>query len=169
MKPHGYWTKERCQEEALKYTTKKEFGLYSASAYNRAKKLKIIDDICSHMIISGNIIKRCIYVYEFVDNSAYIGLTYNIDNRHSRHLKQLNSPVYKNVKNNILYKLKQLTNYINIEEARELENFYVNKYKNENWNVLNLKKTGGLGGNILKWTYDMCLKESKKISNYKRF
>lgn len=48
-KPKGYWTKEKCKEEALKYTTFKDFREYSSSAYSTAKRLKILNKICLHM------------------------------------------------------------------------------------------------------------------------
>ena len=37
-KPNGYWTKERCAEEALKYETKSEFQKNSGGAYRAALK-----------------------------------------------------------------------------------------------------------------------------------
>lgn len=37
-KPKGYWTKERCAEEALKYSTPDEFRKNAGSAYVIAKK-----------------------------------------------------------------------------------------------------------------------------------
>ena len=48
--PNGYWTKEKCQNEALKYTTKIEFLKKSNNAYQSSIKNKWIDDICLHMI-----------------------------------------------------------------------------------------------------------------------
>jgi hypothetical protein len=48
-KPVGYWTKEKCQEEALKYKTKKEFQKNS-SAYGISAKNKWINEVCSHML-----------------------------------------------------------------------------------------------------------------------
>jgi len=45
----SYWTKERCYEEALKYSTRNDFRKKSGSAYERARKTKILDEICSHM------------------------------------------------------------------------------------------------------------------------
>ena len=48
-KPRGYWTKENCHQEALKYQTRSEFYLGSNSAYNAARKNKWLDDICLHM------------------------------------------------------------------------------------------------------------------------
>ena len=49
-KPNGYWTKEKCQEEALKSNTKKEFMKNSVSAYNAAKKNGWLDEISQHFI-----------------------------------------------------------------------------------------------------------------------
>ena len=37
-KPKGYWTYERCQKEASKYTTRKELFINNQSAYNSARK-----------------------------------------------------------------------------------------------------------------------------------
>ncbi len=49
MKPNGYWTKERCIEDAKKYKTKTEWQLKSGSAYNRAGTKGWINDCCTHM------------------------------------------------------------------------------------------------------------------------
>lgn len=51
MKPHYYWSKERCLEEALKYKTRKEFSDNSSSAYTLCLKKKWIEEACSHMKI----------------------------------------------------------------------------------------------------------------------
>lgn len=45
-----YWTKEKCQKEALKYKTKKEFRLNCKSCYMVILKKKWIDELCSHMV-----------------------------------------------------------------------------------------------------------------------
>ena len=37
-KPKGYWTKEKCQEESLKYKTRTEFQKNSSRAYHICKK-----------------------------------------------------------------------------------------------------------------------------------
>ena len=48
--PHNrFWTKERCQEEALKYTTRRDFQKGCGSAYNAAKRMGVLDTICAHM------------------------------------------------------------------------------------------------------------------------
>lgn len=48
-KPNGYWTKERCFDEALKYKTRSSFKKQSGSAYARSCENGWIDEICSHM------------------------------------------------------------------------------------------------------------------------
>jgi len=169
-KPKGYWTKQRCKEEALKYTTRKEFEEKSPSACGKARDLKFMNEICSHMIIVGNIVKRCIYSYEFPDNHVYIGLTYNIEKRNNRRKKDKKDAVTVHIIKTGLQPIKkQLTEYINIEEAKIKEGEYVEKYKNEKWIILNRFKTGGLGGNILKWTKEKCREESLKYKSRSEF
>lgn len=48
-RPAGYWTKERCQEEALKYNRRVKFKTKSSSAYNTARKMGLLDEMCKHM------------------------------------------------------------------------------------------------------------------------
>lgn len=49
VKSKNYWTKEKCQQEALKYELKSEFRKLSISAYNISIRNKWIDEICHHM------------------------------------------------------------------------------------------------------------------------
>lgn len=158
-KSHGYWTKENCHKEALKYDTRINFRKGSSWAYRIALKNDWMNDICSHMKIIGNLFNRCIYVYEFTDNYAYVGLTFNLDNRHNKHLSK--GPVHKHIQINPNYILKQLSDYIDVDEAKKLEDKYVKDYKKNNWNILNIKKTGGIGGRKY-WTKKRCEKEALK-------
>jgi len=157
----NHWTKEECYKESLKYNTKTELIKNNDSIYRKIIRENWIDEMCSHMKLVGNKYKRCIYVYEFDDNHAYIGLTCNLDNRNKDHLSgKKNSSVYDYIKlSKINPKLTQLTNYINVEEAVKMEKFYVEKYKKNNWIILNRTKTGGLGkmGKISK---EKCLEIS---------
>lgn len=139
-----YWDKDKCIEEALKYKTKKDFYNFSLNVYKRCLRNKWLDEMCSHMMICGNRYKRCIYVWEFEDKSAYIGLTYNLNNRIRRHMVEKTSSVYKHLKK-FKGDCKQLTDYIDIEKAQNEEIYYIRFYKNNNWNVLNISKGGGLG------------------------
>lgn len=49
VKPNGYWDFEKCKEVALFYETRMDFKNDSGSAYSAAVRLKILDQICSHM------------------------------------------------------------------------------------------------------------------------
>ena len=163
-KPPYYWTKEKCQKESLKYESKSEFKKHNAGAYNAAKKFKCLDEICSHMIPLGNLYKRCIYVYEFSDNTAYIGLTYNLNERNRRHLKKGVISEYLKITNT--YNLKQLTDYLNIEDAKKTEIFFIDNYKKNGWVVLNKHIGGELGTGKIKWSYERCKIEAQKY-NYR--
>jgi len=68
IKPDGYWTKEKCQKEALKYKNRTEYS--KNPSYQQSINKGWLDEICSHMQSFGDKYKRCIYVYEFNDNSA---------------------------------------------------------------------------------------------------
>ena len=166
---NGYWTKERCKEESLKYDNKKDFRNKSYSAYKSSYYNNWLDEFCSHMKQLGNTYKRCIYVYEFNDNHAYIGLTYNINDRNFEHLNREKSAVNKHIKICNDYTFKQLTEYIDVDNASKLEGDYVEQYKNNGWIILNKSKTGGVGGNTLIWTKEKCLEESLKYDNKKDF
>ena len=48
-KRNGFWTKERCKEEAKKFCNRTEFHKKSSSAYDSAFKNGWLDEICSHM------------------------------------------------------------------------------------------------------------------------
>jgi len=169
-KPAGYWNKEKCQEIALKYKYKKDFIKNDINAYNAAHRLKYLDDICDHMIEIGNLKRRCIYSFEFDDNSVYVGLTLNINERKTDHLCREKSSVFKYLdknKNNFIF--KQLTDYLPINEAKDMEGKYVNQYKEKGWKILNKVKTGGVGGNTLYWTYKKCKEEALKYKNKSSF
>lgn len=49
-KPNGYWTKEKCIEEAAKYKTKVEWQKHGGSSFSIASSNKWIEDCCKHMV-----------------------------------------------------------------------------------------------------------------------
>ena len=148
---NNYWIKDNILVEALKYKTRKEFKEKSHKAYVGASKLNILNDVCEHMEITGNVLSRCIYAFEFSDNYVYVGLTCNDDRRKREHLNDIKSPVYKHMKeNNISPKHILLSNgYVDVEVAQELEKSWYLNYKNNGWFMLNSNRLGGTGGIIL--------------------
>jgi len=163
-KSKNYWTKEKCQEDALLYKSRSEYNKKSCSSYCKAWENGWLDEICSHMLTIGNKYKKCIYSYEFLDTkTAYIGLTFNLTVRNEQHQKR--GPVFIYSQNNKITNFIQLTDYIDVEDAKVKEEFYVNKYLSEGWQVLNTAKPGAIGGGVRKWTLEKCILDAKKYNN----
>lgn len=163
-------TKEKCKELALKCKTRNEFYKKYKSAYNKSLKNDWHEELCEHMIKIGNYYNRCIYVYEFDDNYAYVGLTYNLEKRKNKHLIDKKSHVYKHIKNtNSNFITKQVTDYLNKDEASLLEEKIIQEYKKTGWYILNKQKGGGLGGNIIKWDKEECIKLGLKCKTRNEF
>jgi hypothetical protein len=108
---------------------------------------------------TGNYSNKMVYAYEFRDEknnpiAAYVGLTDKEDIRHKEHMtgitregKPIETSVTKFIKENPnlhVTKIK-ITDYIDWKLARELEDNYEKKYRDEGWKVLNVAKTGSLG------------------------
>lgn len=93
-KNNGYWTYERCREEALKYISSSELQRKCSSVYNKIY-INSWNELTQHFIKIGNRYKRLVYVYEFSDNFFYVGITGNINRRKKQHTNDINSSVFK--------------------------------------------------------------------------
>jgi len=121
--------------------------------------------------------KRYIYAFEFIDNHAYVGLTYNINKRKNQHLNIIyNNSLKKSAvfdyicESNLIPEFKILTKEpINELDAVIMENYYISEYRKNNWILLNKMKGGGLGGNNIIWTYEKCKKEALKYNTRSEF
>jgi predicted GIY-YIG superfamily endonuclease len=118
----------------------------------------------------GNMKKRLIYAQEFSDNSVYVGLTCDIKRRTEHHLKHNKETVFKYVKKTgLLPKLKILTDFLPLEESIIKEKEWVEVYKKNKWNVLNISKTGGIGNTIAKWNIELIMIISNKYKTKSEF
>lgn len=146
---NGFWTKEKCEDLAKKFNNKRDFRKKYPVAYDVSIKNGWIDIVCGHMISLGNKYNRCVYVYEFSDKTAYIGLTYDLEFRNKRHLittHRSKSPVYRYMlKTSLIPKLIKVSNYIDAQDASRLECKVLDDYRNIGWNILNTSKAGSLG------------------------
>jgi hypothetical protein len=164
-KPKGFWTLEHCQEDALKFTNKLEWAKISAGAYDAAIRNNWMELCCKHMISLGSKYRRLIYAFEFSDKSVYVGLTFNIEKRKSDHLLSNKSAVHKFIqKTKLDYEFKVLSDYLDRDNASIEEGKFLKIYKDNGWRILNRIKTGGLGGDIRKWTKETCIIEALKYS-----
>ena len=172
-KDYPFWTKERCANEALKYTYRNDFGKKSRSAYSTALNNGWVDEICLHMVKKGNKMMRCVYLCEFPDNTVYVGLTYNFENRINEHINistKKQSAVGKYIiKTNLLPKFSKISDYVSIDKAVNIEEENRLKFISEGYNVLNESKCGSLGGKDLYWTYDRCKEIALSCVSKKEF
>lgn len=162
LRPTGYWSIERITEEAKKYNTKKDFRYNSSGAYHKAHKLGIIDSVCSHMKVLGNLHKRFVYKITFTDGAIYVGLTMAPETRFQAHTTNDNSAVYRYMLETGLEPTFELINenLLSAQEAAELETFIIDEYRKDGRQVLNSVRGGALGSREAIWTPDTIKKEA---------
>ena len=161
------WTKELAHQEALKYNTKNEFKINSPRAYSASHVHGWVNDITKHMIVMGDKFKRMVYVFEFSDNHAYVGLTQDKMRRNYSHLdtEKLTSPIARHiVKTGKQPEYKELSVYIDAKEAEELVDSTIKKYKEYGWTMLNKQKGGNLGASKTNFTKEMVQQIVKKYT-----
>ena len=171
-KVESKWTKDLCFEIGRKFKTKVDFeknakGCYIASL--RAGWLKEMDWFVPAAIEPLDMFKKthCVYVYKDDElNVAYIGLTSNLRVRHSRHKLHGTVHDYFTSLDMEIPKPIVLKDNLTPEESRYYEDFYVGKYKEMGYNVLNKactgKYSGSFGGGRVKYTYEKCYEIAKE-------
>lgn len=146
------WTEEELLEDAKKYNFKIDWEIGNRKAYNAAKSRKILDKCCAHMKRKINPFVDdigIIYGYFFNDNSVYIGLSIQQEKRHKYHLNNKDSPVFKKIKDGLIYEFKIIEENIPNEDLSDREIYYISKYRDLNYMVLN-KDKGGTRGNLYR-------------------
>lgn len=181
-KPNGYWTYERCKDEALKYTTRSEFQKTNGGCYEKARKCCWLDDICVHMIIKkhkfgywNNIEnckreislytnrtefkKKCGFLYKKLCKSNELEIALS-DIKKERRKSKLNKEICINVIKNCKTKKEFYKNHLSEYRFSIKNGFYdeiskhlIGKYKQPNyWNNI-----------------EICHKESLKYDNRNDF
>lgn len=163
---------EEVKLEALKYNYRGELQKRSNWAYQWARKHNVLDEVCSHMKLKGNLKERCIYCATFDDGYAYVGLTWETKDRWYRHMnpsKSKNSPIFVHFRETGLEPFfEQLTDYMPAEEAKELEKEYIKEFA-QKWEMLNSSKGGELGSKASKWSKKNVYAVVYKCNSYKEF
>lgn len=175
------WTYDTCLAAAKKCSSKTEFITKYPGARHRAYLEGWMNDYS--WFVTPTIqphIKNdyVVYSYEDIDNkTVYVGLTVNIKTRHRCHkngeMKQGKrvydtlAKYYQSINKEIPFPTIKM-NDLSATDAQYYENWYIEAYKKNGWNVLNICKTGekssSIGGTYLKWTYDECKKEADKYA-----
>ena len=180
QKPSGYWENyENNKTEAKKYNSRFEFQKGCSGAYHVARKNGWLDtytwfkkDLDPYKNKLDNV-----YAFIFTElNSVYIGRSINVNNREKQHNTNKKSSVYKFAQqNNVsIPQITLLEIKLNLDEGREKEHYYVTKYKQEGWNVLNRAKTGKNCGSLgaldnRKWNKKTCYQEAQKYNSRGEF
>ena len=165
MKKMHRYTKEECMEVAKKYTTRTEFSELAPQYYFRACAKHWIKEICKHMERQGNLERRKIYVFEFSDNYAYVGLAMNPERREKQHLSTNTSSVFKHIEDTGCkeYVFKVLSDdFLSSNQAAEEEDNKINEYRENGWNMINIRPGGDLGYIPKKYTKEYCANIAKK-------
>jgi len=170
MQPIVRYTKKDCQRAARKFKSRTEFQKGVPSIYVYAQRHGLLNEICQHMPRRGSHYSRIIYVFEFKDHYAYVGLTYDIERRKKEHLKDSLSPVFQHIQETKQkYKFKLLTDWLTKDDAAIRENELIEEYRSNGWNMLNRMPGGGLGSGPILYTKDVCASEAKKYEYKKDF
>jgi len=158
---------EYCKEIALLYKTKKEFRNNNINIYNYAYKYGFLSDICTHMTLLNSLAHRDIYVLKS-ENNVYVGLSCDVVRRYKQHLISGTLEV-KNILNN-LTSLEIKAEHIPVNEAGEVEQYWIDHYKSLGYNVVNKRQGGGLGGKPLKkYSFEELQDLAKTVKSKKEF
>ena len=162
------WTYDELKNLMSKYDTKREFRNTHSGAYTAAYESPYWKELTSHMKALGNIKKRLVYSYEFPElKSVYVGLTGDEDRRKQQHKTEDKSSLYRYMQKHPgiepIYKVKSL-GYIDAQEASKMETNVENYYRNSGWQLLNVAKTGGLGGRLPLYSDDFVIETAKNYT-----
>jgi len=133
-----YWTKELCQKEADKYSTRGEFVNNSSGAYCAAIRNGWLDEICSHMIrlvpIRGywQIKENCIKAALSCENIKEFRQKYKTANNSfikNGWVKELNNIFQKDYKKDFRFKENCIEAALNCKTRTEFRDKYRGAYK----------------------------------------
>ena len=151
------YTDNSVAEIALNYETRTEFARGTPGAWNYARTHGILDKVCAHMVIRSSKRERIIYVFEFDDHHAYVGLTFNIKDRLNCHLTNTKSAVYRHIhKTGCNYLFKTISGWLSEKDAQNEEQRMIDKYEADGWTMINSMHGGGLGACRKKYTLEYC-------------
>jgi predicted GIY-YIG superfamily endonuclease len=105
-----------------------------------------------------------VYVYEFTDNHAYVGLTVRVETRKKQHEDRGSVFEHLKVCRNVSFKILEF-NIQNPLKAIESEKKWIEEYRRRNWKMLNISRGGSLGSLSLRhsWTKEAVIEEAQKF------
>ena len=162
------YTKIEILKKAFECKNRKEFRVRFNKHYRAAESREMLGEIFKKLKIAKSCRDpRGIYVFEFPDRTAYVGITNNFRSRYYKHLS-----AHKIISN----KTEELGHYFYMSpkmydpfKAAILEESYIENYKTAGWKVINIAKAGALGGYSKKWTKNKIHIIAKKYKSFSEF
>ena len=175
----GMYNYDHCRDLALQFTDMPSYRKTYPSAWAAANRNGWLDDFdwlvrgLPHDINNAD----CIYVYEFVEtHTAYIGRSIEPDKREKHHTFDPKSAVFKYSQESGLAipTMHILEHGLPIEQGLAREDWWVNRYIADGWNVLNVAKTGLKSGSVgsirsKKYTKQNCCIEALRYTTLADF
>ena len=175
------YTDEELAEIASNYDDEKVFYTNHKGVFLAIYRRGLLDKLCAHMKKRGSWYKRKIYVFEFDDGFAYIGLSRYPEKRYKQHVNGKGcSAVFKHIQEtDAVYEFKILTDWLEKDDAAKKEEQYRKQYAANGWKMLNRVRCGALGSSpvafseseirkVVSW-YDNILDFKKGSPKYYRY
>ena len=182
-KHNGYWTRERCEEEARKYKTKGEFLRGCSAAHSASVRNGWLDDYDWLVdqridVVKGKI--DSVYVYVFKDTKvAYVGRTLmrrqkKRDKEHIFNIEADNVARYAKKHHVSVPPMTILESDLTLEEGLEREDYWRKWYEQHGYTMLNRIATGVGKGSLGaigqgKWNRRTCREEALKYKSASEF
>lgn len=182
------WTDEARWEAALQCKTRSEYCERFNGAWNYDNEHGLLDRYTHfvkpiHEGRDPNAEDYVIYLYIDFDNKVvYVGLTYEErkDQRHKEHIygrKEKDGSITFDVVAKYWQSIGKplpeptyVMEGLHINDVGYYEGWYIDKYKEQGWTVLNIAKAGSTGGAKVKWnTYDAVATKSKEYKTRSQF
>lgn len=171
-KRQSKWNRYKVFKIAQQFKTKSDFEKQEKGCYLAALKngwIKEMDWFVPKSIEPMDLTKKSHVVYAYIDEDSktvYVGLTYNIKNRHRRHklagsVFKYFSSLDKEIPEPLILKEK-----LTVQESRFYEHFFLNEYKKNGYHALNKAatgiNTGSVGGGRIFYTKEKSFEIAKK-------
>ena len=161
------YTEDELAAAAAKYDNFNDFFQSEPWAYKSIRNRGLLDKLCGHFKRSGSLVRRKIYVFTFSDGYAYVGLSLNPKKRFLQHTNHGKRPtaVYRHIQETKAeYEFAVLTDWLEVDAASKMEDYYIKQYTAEGWKMLNKSRAGGLGSGMKKVYSDKFIKN--EVSKY---
>jgi predicted GIY-YIG superfamily endonuclease len=166
------WTIEKAKKVIATCTDYHDFRTHYRGCWNYLCERNMLEKLTSHLERKGDLYHRRIYVFEFKDGHAYVGLAKDPDDRYKKHtIYDKTSAVYQYLQQtSCKFDFKLLTGWLDKDEASKEEERWRQKYIEDGWKMLNRVKCGSLGGwHGELYSLEECQQEGSKYRTRKEF